>query len=52
MTTDKMCGYAEILLIDDIERRDFIRTIQKFHEANARASSTEKIFIELMKFIE
>lgn len=52
MTTDKMYKYAEILLIDDNKRRGFIRTMHKFHEANARSSSTEKIFRELMKLIE
>jgi hypothetical protein len=52
MTTDKMYRYAEILLMDDNERRDLVRTMHKFHEAYARDSSKEKIFRELMKFIE
>jgi len=52
MTTDITNRYAEILLINKNERRDFIRTMHKFHEANSRDSSREKIFRELMKFIE
>jgi len=52
MTEDILYKHWDILCLDNNERWDFIKSIQRFCEANAQNPSTKKIFRDLLKLVE
>ena len=52
MIRDDIEKFADIIWLHENERRDAIRTLQKFYEANAHTSATKYALHELTRYAE